>query len=125
MADATPSSRQVNTILQELAAELVRIANESCPARKKWTHAYLDVRYDSDGSNVMKLRVVPTKGRDIDPEDTTPLIDKAAAQLGRLRKKRGPDKWYGLRLTVTPAGKWKTEYNRDPDCAEKLLLYDE
>jgi hypothetical protein len=125
MAGATPSSRKLNTVLQALAAESVRVANESCPARKKWTQAYLDVRYDADGFSVMKLRVLPAKGREIDPEDTTPLIDTAAAQLGRLRTKRGANKWYGVRVTVTPAGQWRADYNQDPDGAEKLLIYNE
>jgi hypothetical protein len=125
MAGVTPASRKLNPVLQALAAELVRVANEACPARKKWAHAYLDVRYDSDGGSVMKLRVVPAKGREIDPEDTTPLIDTAAAQLGRLRTKRGANKWYGVRVTVTPAGEWRADYNQDPDGAMKLLIYDE
>jgi len=125
MAGASPSSRKLNPVLQALAAELVRVANKSCPARKKWTHAYLDVRYDSDGGSVMKLRVVPARGREIDPEDTTPPIDTAAAKLGRLRTKRGANKWYGVRVTVTPAGEWRADYNQDPDGAMKLLIYDE
>lgn len=125
MADIERSSRQLDMVIHEVAAELVRLANEMCPPRKKWKQAYLDVRYWSDGGSVLKMRIVPTKGRIIDPEDPTPPITRAVAQIGKMRTKRGPDKWYGIRLTVTPANDCHVEYNQDPDGAENLLLYDE
>jgi hypothetical protein len=121
MADVALPFPRMKAALRGLAEELVRLAGEACGPRKKWARALLDARYWPDGGNVKMVRVRPARGPAVFPEPTA-AIDRGADDL--WRRQRGAGRWFGLALTVTPAGECRVEYNYDPDCAYDEPSYD-
>jgi uncharacterized protein (TIGR02996 family) len=108
---------QTDAALRGLAEELARVAGEACGPGKKWRRALLDARYEPDEGNSKMVRVWPARGPAVYPEPTA-AIDRGADDL--WRRQRGPGRWFGLALTVTPAGEPRVKYNYDPEC-----IYDE
>jgi hypothetical protein len=119
--DVDDCIRQVSEMLFEgIAADM---------SGKPWKLAFIDMRWKPGSSaGILKPRVVLPDGtitaaldvRDLRAEDVPSKLDilsKADFVLDEVWKSQDK-KWYGIRLTFTPAGEPELQLDYDPKCGD-------
>ena len=125
--DVNDRIRQVSEILFDgISAEM---------SGKPWKFAFIDMRWIS-GTGNLKPRVVLPDGTirallDTPIKNMSSQVDfllKAHFVLDEVWKaqgKEGPKKWYGMRLTFTPAGASELKLDYDPECGVDPTFFDD
>jgi hypothetical protein len=119
--------KNVEKIAAILIAEIPAKLSEKSGELKdqNWKSAYIDSRWTTDGStSIAKLRVELSDGKWFSririPKEADDLLD----QIGDMKDKVFPDKWYGMTLTVIPSGKCKVKFDYNPDCSVDPHFFD-
>jgi hypothetical protein len=101
---------------------------------KPWKFAFIDMRWTSP-AGTLKPRVVLPDGTIRAPFET-PLenmsskvdfllkADFVLDEVWKSQSKQGK-KWYGLRLTFTPAGECELRLDYDPECGADPTFFDD
>jgi hypothetical protein len=117
---------EFNAMLHEMAA-LILDKVKSEVRRKKWKYAFWDVRSPvGGGSCISKLRVVlPDGNMFVCPTLVAPpTVRFQFLDMLDVKDQIFRDKWYGLKLILSPDGKCQTEFNDDPNCINDPTFYD-
>ena len=104
-----------------------RVADEM--GDRPWSSVFVDARRPADTTaTVSKLRVVLPDGSmprlagtslERPPDEVVKLLH----ELFEIKDQAFPDKWYGVRLTVSADGECKVEFNFDPNCARDPAFF--
>jgi hypothetical protein len=84
---------------------------------KRWNSAYIDSRWTTDGNTrIGKLRVVLRDGRIFAririPQRAAEWLDA----IGELKDKAFPEPWYGLKITISPDGSCRLDFDHNTEC---------
>lgn len=109
------SMNKFDEITKATADGLLAFVRDKVKTRK-WTQAYLDIRFPTHGGGRMEkclIQYANGKVADVDhPSELSFGMSEVLDARGDLFAK----KWYGLIIRVYPNSKWEKEFNYDPDC---------
>jgi len=114
----------------KIAQTLVVLINDKLKDRKwklknkKWISAYVDRRGSLDTAIICKLRITMEDQSSFARLHTSSEIENTFDEIWRSKDSIFPEKWYGVKLTVTPEGKWEVALDHDPKCVEDPTFFD-
>jgi hypothetical protein len=100
-----------------------------------WKFAFIDMRWAS-GTGTLKPRVVLPDGT-IRALLDTPVKNMSSKadfilkahfvldEVWKAQSKKGPKKWYGIRLTFKPGGESELKLDYDPECGADPTFFDD
>ena len=84
---------------------------------KKWSSAFIDSRWTTDGNTrIGKLRVVLEDGRIFARIRMSQQVAEWLDAIGELKGKAFPKPWYGLKISMSPDGRFNLDFDHNPDC---------
>ena len=105
-------------MLVEIKNKLRKEKKEGKLKQDKWNSAYLEARWISDGDGLgrkSKVRIELADGKRFSIYTTDEMAD-LLDDIGAIKNKVFPERWYGLKLTVLAKGEGQLELNPDPNC---------
>src|SRR5262245_18851700 len=112
------SLKAAESIIKKIAGSLTIYAQKAV-AKKKWKLAYRDVRAPVGGGGawIDKFRIELADGSIVKSLSGPEQIGIPLLKLLQMKDELCDPKWYGIKITVFPDGRFETEHNNDPDCA--------
>jgi len=115
---------QFNAIMIELAAALKDFVESELP-EGKWEVAFIDIRAPADSSGwTHKVRVERLDGSIEKSLTISGEIVSLFMDAWEIKDEAFLEKWYGVKVSVHPDGKFEIAYNQDPNCFEDPSFYD-
>jgi hypothetical protein len=83
-----------------------------------WTSAYIDERWDSDGTSISKFRVVLANGELFSRLRIPQPVGEIMHDIGSIKDEAFPKRWYGIKVTIHPDRSSQVEYDHNPECVD-------
>src|SRR5262245_28592273 len=119
---AKPSLAKFNNTLKKLARLLTKQAKGNVSA--KWKLAFVDMRTPGNGSCIYKFRVELLNGTLLNQIETPDGLGELFVGLLEMREQLFDPAWWGIKITAFPNGRFKTEYNHNPNCVNDSSFFD-
>jgi hypothetical protein len=109
---------EFNELLNKAAKLLFEAIESELGEGVRWRHAVFDARSES-GDAIVSTFQVELEDKTVKYIADIPKARIATFKAWRVKDSAFPDKWYGIRITLTPDGECNTVFNYDPECVNE------